>query len=83
MYTDTNKDKTGMPIAFKSIASKQVWKHFTKKGAPWSCLVILDNHYIFFMKNTMKKKHTRMLCIKKNEREAKLAWNSKERAASI
>ena len=56
MYTDTNKDKTGMPIAFKSIASKQVWKHFTKKGAPWSCLVILDNHYIFFMKNTMKKK---------------------------
>lgn len=34
MYTDTNKDKIGIPIAFKSIASKQIWKHFTEKGAP-------------------------------------------------
>lgn len=66
MYTDTNKDKIGIPIAFKSIASK-VWKHFTEKGAPWSCLVTLDNHNTFFMKNTMKKTYKNALHKKNNQ----------------
>lgn len=85
---DTNKDNIDMCVAFKSIISKQVWKHFMGKGEalPWSHLLTIDNHYVFFIKIQWKKEvYKNDLHSKKyqEERETKFTWNSRRVANTL
>lgn len=82
MCTDTSKDKTDTPIAFESIASKQVWKHFTKKGKYCLDLVCLSSIIPVFSSGKNNGRNTQEIhknalyknnYLEEREKEAKLA----------